>query len=39
MGFVVVGSLFKEHFPGKEVVKAENQGKVIQLDQIEQPMK
>lgn len=39
-GFVVVG-LFKEllHFPGKEVVKAETQGKVIWLDQREQPMK
>lgn len=41
MGFVVAGNLFKElvHFPGKEVIKAETQGKVIQLEQIEQPMK
>lgn len=33
---LVVRSLFKEvlHFPGKEVVKAETQDKVIQLDQI-----
>lgn len=39
-GFVVVG-LFKEllHFPGKEVVKAETQGKVTRLDQREQLMK
>lgn len=40
-GFCCWESLFKEllHFPGKEMVKAETQSKVIQLNQIEQPMK
>lgn len=40
-GFCCSESLFKEllHFPGKEMVKAETQSKVIQLKQIEQPMK